>query len=103
MLAAAEPLRFDVRHVSPARRMLGKTRVGTVSFGEEGMSFRETEKSKKPLSLDVPYREMQQVTLGGNSVCIRLYRDRSVWKLGADEVYCFDRPKAGDFRALDGW
>ncbi|MBL8177791.1 MAG: hypothetical protein JNK48_24145 [Bryobacterales bacterium] len=36
-------------------------------------------------------------------MCIRLYRDRSVWKLGADEVYCFDRPKAGDFRALDGW
>lgn len=98
----AETLRFDVRHVSTSRRMMGKkTRLGALEFGETGFTFEETGKSKKPLRLNVPYREVQQLTLTPRSVNIRLYEDSSVWKLGADKVFTFDRPRPSDFTALD--
>lgn len=102
-LMPAETLRFDVRHVSTARRMIGKTRLGTLEFGEAGLTFSETGKSKKPLRLNVPYREVQQLTLSPESVQVRLYEDSSLWKAGADKVYSFDRPKTGDFSALDAF
>jgi len=98
----AETLRFDVRHVSTSRRMMGKkTRLGSLEFGETGFTFQGTGKSKKLLRLSVPYRDVQQLTLTAQSVNIRLYEDSSVWKLGADKVFTFDRPKPADFTALD--
>jgi hypothetical protein len=101
--ASAETLRWDVRHVSASRKLIGKTRLGTLEFGEEGLIFEETGKSKKPMRLNVPYREVQQFTLAPERVQLRLYEDSSLWKLGADKVFTFDRPKPAGFDALDAF
>ena len=100
----AETPRFDVRHVSAMRKLTGKkTRLGALEFGEAGFTFAETGKSKKPLRLSVPYREVQQLTLTPRRVQVRLYEDSPAWKLGADKVFTFDHPESGDFSELDGW
>lgn len=101
--AAAETFRYEVRHHAPARRLLGKTRLGVLEIGDTGVVFRETGKSKKPLHLNVAFRDIQQLMLEPGELTIRLYDDSSVWKLGADKVFRFDRPKAGDFAAMDGF
>jgi hypothetical protein len=81
----AQGLKYDVFHAhAPYIRKAGDT--GTLTIGDEGVSFTET---RKRHAWRWSYQDIQQLKIAPKSLTVLTYKDNK-WKLGADREVHFD-------------
>lgn len=86
---AAQPVEISARHL----HLHGGAR-GTLRIGAESIRFEEAGGKH---SREWPYQDIQQLSLGENSLHILTYEDRK-WQLGRDRDYRFDHLPPGSAR-----
>lgn len=97
--AASQPLRYQVRHNSPLKKLLLQRVEGTLTVDDSGIRFEQAGKKKKLAVFAWKYREIQQLLLAPDAVTVWTFED-SRWKLGADRVYRFEALHRQDFRPV---
>lgn len=89
--AAAEPLRYQVRHDH-----LRKSGAGALTIDEAGIAYQESAEDKKKHAWRWAWSDVQQLTIEPRRLTVLTYQDNR-WMLGADREQRFALAAEGSF------